>query len=119
MSKVVHLSDQAHNKAKAYCQRRGLKMSEWVASLIDRATEGKLDNDPTPSPEISSGTLGDVGPQASAMPSGSLRASEMAPEVGPYQALVQKKKLTQTVPTVQSLPESTTPIYEAPPFWAR
>ena len=119
MSKVVHLSDQAHHKAKAYCQRRGLKMSEWVASLIERATEDQLDNDLTPSPEISPGALGDVGPQASAMPSSTLRASEVAPDVGPYETVGPKKKLTQTVAAVQSLPETNTPIYEAPPFWAR
>jgi hypothetical protein len=37
MSKVIHLSDDAHNKAKAYCKEQGLKMSDWVASLIDTA----------------------------------------------------------------------------------
>jgi hypothetical protein len=119
MSKVVHLSDQAHNRAKAYCQRRGLKMSEWVASLIERATEGKIDNDPTPSVHMPSGALGDVGPQASAIPSTTLQASEVAPEVGSYQALGPKKKLTQAVAAPQSLPEGATPVYEAPPFWAR
>ena len=34
MSKVVHLSNDAHALAKVYCKSRGLKMSDWVGSLI-------------------------------------------------------------------------------------
>ena len=34
MSKVVHLSNEAHAQAKVYCKSRGLKMSDWVGSLI-------------------------------------------------------------------------------------
>ena len=34
MSKVIHLSDQAHNNAKNFCKQHGLKMSDWVADLI-------------------------------------------------------------------------------------
>lgn len=37
MSKVVHLSDQAHIKAKAFCKANGLRMSDWVAMLIEEA----------------------------------------------------------------------------------
>lgn len=37
MSKVIHLSDDAHNRAKAFCKMHGLKMSDWVAGLIDAA----------------------------------------------------------------------------------
>ena len=40
MSKVIHLSDDAHNKAKAFCKEQGLKMSDWVAALIDTAITG-------------------------------------------------------------------------------
>jgi hypothetical protein len=40
MSKVIHLSDEAHNKAKAFCKEHGLKMSDWVAGLIDAAVAG-------------------------------------------------------------------------------
>ena len=39
MSKVVHLSDEAHHKAKEFCREHGLKMSDWVANLIDMAIE--------------------------------------------------------------------------------
>ena len=34
VSKVVHLSNEAHAQAKVYCKSRGLKMSDWVGSLI-------------------------------------------------------------------------------------
>ena len=37
MSKVVHLSNEAHAAAKVYCKENGLKMSDWVASLITKA----------------------------------------------------------------------------------
>ena len=37
MSKVVHLSDDSHNKAKEFCKDNRLKMSDWVAALIDDA----------------------------------------------------------------------------------
>ncbi len=119
MSKVVHLSDHAHNKAKAYCQTRGLKMSEWVASLIDRATDDKLDMGPLASSQMASTAMGDMPAHAEAHTTGTLRASDVATDVAPYQALVQKKKLTSAVAGVQNLPDSATPIYEAPPFWAR
>ena len=42
MSKVVHLSDDAHNLAKDYCTKLGVKMSDWVADLIIRAITGTL-----------------------------------------------------------------------------
>ncbi len=37
MSKVVHLSDDAHQRAKDFCKENRLKMSDWVAVLIDDA----------------------------------------------------------------------------------
>jgi len=37
MSKVVHLSDDAHARAKDFCKENKLRMSDWVASLIDEA----------------------------------------------------------------------------------
>lgn len=115
MSKVVHLSDHAHNKAKAYCQTRGLKMSEWVASLIDGATDSQLD--PQQPPHTVSGTIDPSQRQAPSAPN--LRASDVDTATAPYQALVQKKKLASSVAPVQSLTDNATPIYEAPPFWAR
>ena len=44
MSKVVHLSDKAHRRAKEFCKLHGLKMSDWVATLIDEAVDkGRTD----------------------------------------------------------------------------
>ena len=37
MSKVVHLSNDAHAKAKMFCKSHGLKMSDWVGTLIFKA----------------------------------------------------------------------------------
>jgi hypothetical protein len=37
MSKVIHLSDDAHNEAKQFCREHELKMSDWVAGLIAAA----------------------------------------------------------------------------------
>ena len=44
MSKVVHLADQAHRRAKEFCQLHGLKMSDWVAAMIrDAIAKGRTD----------------------------------------------------------------------------
>lgn len=44
MSKVIHLSDDAHNTAKGFCRQHGLKMSDWVAALIaDAIAQGRTD----------------------------------------------------------------------------
>lgn len=40
MSKVVHLSDDAHARAKVFCKDRSVRMSDWVAALIDTAIAG-------------------------------------------------------------------------------
>lgn len=37
MSKVIHLNDDSHVRAKLFCKEHGLRMSEWVAQLIDEA----------------------------------------------------------------------------------
>ena len=48
MSKVVHLSNEAHAQAKVYCKSRGLKMSDWVGALIIEAIS---ENEETKQPE--------------------------------------------------------------------
>lgn len=35
--KVIHVSDEAHAAAKAYCARNRFHMSTWVCRLIERA----------------------------------------------------------------------------------
>lgn len=37
MSKVIHLADDAHKTAKRFCKQHGLRMSDWVATLVDEA----------------------------------------------------------------------------------
>ena len=41
MSKVVHLSPEAHNKAKAYCKENNLHMSKWIGQLVLIAVNSK------------------------------------------------------------------------------
>lgn len=60
--KVVHLADDAHELAKAYCKDSGMKMSDWVAMLIKRAVEpGK----PAPAPQA---PMAQYAPQSYAAP---------------------------------------------------
>ena len=113
MSKVVHLSDQAHNKAKAFCQPRALKMSEWVASLIDHATqENKSEMDEpagsTPQPPIT---------MTEPVVADAMR-NQAASEPTDLHAMVPKKKLVSP-PVMPTMSDAALPVYEAPPFWAR
>ena len=91
MSKVIHLSDDAHNKAKAFCKEHGLKMSDWVAALIDAAIAG-----------------GDV-----EMPIG------LPPQEDNVRAFVQKKKVLEHYEEQNQTAEDGLPAYAAPPFWAK
>lgn len=92
MSKVIHLSDDAHAKAKAFCREHGLKMSDWVANLIDSAMQG---GEVTPI----------VVPQQS--------------EESNVRALVQKKKVLEAYEEQSQAPDDGLPAYAAPPFWAK
>ena len=42
MSKVVHLSADAHARAKLHCKSQGVRMSDWVAELIEKALEAPV-----------------------------------------------------------------------------
>ena len=53
MSKVVHLSNEAHAQAKVYCKSRGLKMSDWVGALIIEAITENEETKP-PEPQVES-----------------------------------------------------------------
>ena len=48
MSKVIHLSNEAHGLAKQYCKSKGLKMSDWVGALIMDAVSA---SEPREAPE--------------------------------------------------------------------
>jgi antitoxin component of RelBE/YafQ-DinJ toxin-antitoxin module len=37
MSKVIHLGTDAHKTAKRFCKQHGLRMTDWVATLVDEA----------------------------------------------------------------------------------
>ena len=41
-SRVVHVSVEAHSKAKEYCKERNLQISKWVSELIIYATENSV-----------------------------------------------------------------------------
>lgn len=34
--KVIHISDEHHRKAKEYCTKYEIRMSEWIGELIDK-----------------------------------------------------------------------------------
>jgi hypothetical protein len=101
MSKVIHLSDDAHAKAKAFCKEHTLKMSDWVAALIDTAIEGG-NTITAPSPVSVT-----VQPAVSHLEESNVRA------------LVQKKKLLEHYESTEQTAEDGLPIYAAPPFWAK
>lgn len=94
MSKVVHLSDNAHRQAKEYCSPRSLKMSDWVGMLIEQATQ----------PDA-------VRPGAD---SDDLRAPDGSPSL-----LVPKKRISGYDHVEPQTDDEGTPVYAAPPFWAR
>jgi hypothetical protein len=48
MSKVVHISEQAHGRAKDFCRRHQTPMSDWVNALIEAATDASV-----PAPRLS------------------------------------------------------------------
>jgi hypothetical protein len=104
MSKVIHLSDDAHAKAKAFCKEHSLKMSDWVAALIDTAIAGG--NTVTAASTIANTNV-QVQPQASHADESNVRA------------LVQKKKLLEHYESSLQTAEDGLPVYAAPPFWAK
>lgn len=110
MSKVVHLSESAHARAKTYCQKRDLKMSEWVATLIDAATSpGAGPHDTRPAPHLAA----------------SVQAEQFVPAMASHankpraQQTVSKKKLPLDVVDPSRNVLEGAQAYAAPPFWAR
>ena len=39
MAKVIHLNEDAHKTAKKFCKEHGLRMSDWVGTLINEACD--------------------------------------------------------------------------------
>lgn len=127
--KVVHLSDDAHELAKAYCKDSGMKMSDWVAMLIKRAV------DPVPAPAAMQHT---VAPAPTVMhpairePVRETHAQVMMPtnHNPPMSARPQSNGNDEGLRSLQpkkkpmlrelsSENDDVVPVYAQPPFWAR
>jgi len=99
MSKVIHLSDSAHNAAKNFCKQHGLKMSDWVADLIaDAVQTGRVDPRSAPRPAPA--------PTAPAPAAAAPVPSNLPP----------KKKLERFVERPSNTDDQ--PPWAAPPFWS-
>jgi hypothetical protein len=89
MSKVVHLSDDAHKQAKVFCREKGLKMSDWVATLIGEAiAKGHTD----------------------------AKVRTLVPKKRILERLETKSQLQP--PAQAAAAEEDVPAYARPPFWA-
>ncbi len=128
MSKVVHLSDDAHNKAKAFCKQHGLKMSDWVADLITEAVvTGRTEPGKAPPPRSITVTAAPV--MQAQMPV-TERIMAPPPPPPPMAAPVHhgppKKKLERfeektngNAAAAAAAESDGVPPWAAPPFWAR
>jgi hypothetical protein len=120
MSKVVHLSDDAHNLAKDYCAKLGVKMSDWVADLITRSITGAS----APARSAAGASSAKPAPAVSQTPASAQPMSRSAPAAKvpdrvTQSALVPKKKPIVRLEVRPQTDESGVPAYAAPPFWAR
>jgi len=103
MSKVIHLSNEAHAIAKDYCKRNGLRMSDWVASLIEEAIQ---------SPQTR--------PEPAAPPPPEQPIAAAASTVARRKPLERLPEDAQKVRPIETAAvEEEVPAYAAPPFWAR
>ena len=124
MSKVVHLSDEAHNKAKAYCKRFGLKMSDWVAVLIERAMNdaGTLhavtDASEASTARESVHSLHRASGVVVAVPGQPTTVETAAPSAEVH-TLQSKKKKLERMDVEPQRTEDGLPPYAAPPFWSK
>lgn len=118
MSKVIHLSDDAHNKAKAFCKEQGLKMSDWVAALIAReiANGG---SEPAPGHSSSASSNGNGNGNGASTGTGNSTGTPAAVLEDNVRALVQKKKVLEHYEDRSPTAEDGLPVYAAPPFWAK
>ena len=101
MSKVVHLSNDAHAVAKVHCKENGLKMSDWVASLITRAITAESAPEPVVAPAPA---LVIAQPPVTSAP-------VQEESTGP-----RKKKLARL--DEEEGVDGGVPVYARPPFWA-
>ena len=117
--KVVHLSDDAHELAKAYCKDSGMKMSDWVAMLIKRAVEPQPQvTAPAPAPVMSHPAIREVAPRMPEQRPASFNASSFGSSAA---ASASNPSLPKKKPMLRELSsdEDQVPVYAQPPFWAR
>ena len=100
MSKVIHLSDEAHNRAKGFCKQHGLKMSDWVADLIAEAiATGRTDPKVPPRVQAPAPAVVVVAPaQNTNQPSNKKKLERLDERAGEGE---------------------TVPPWAAPPFWSK
>jgi hypothetical protein len=128
MSKVVHLSDDAHNKAKAFCKQHSLKMSDWVAALIEEAiATGRTDPTikvravapppppPPPAPVAAPQTVTISAPAPLATSSNHGNGHGSSHSSNNHS---NKKRLERYDERVVASPDQGMPPWAAPPFWA-
>jgi len=123
MSKVVHLSDDAHNLAKDYCTKLGVKMSDWVADLIIRAITGTLPN-PRPAQAATPAPIKPVHHPASPPEPPPPPANRTAPAAKTAEHTAASSSGAKKKPIVRlevkpQTDEAGVPAYAAPPFWSR
>jgi hypothetical protein len=112
MSKVVHLSDDSHNKAKDFCKQHRLRMSDWVAALIDDAIARNQT-------EVARSTV------AKKKPMKRLDESAVAPVPAPAPVVAAVRAPPKVVAEIreeleeEEIAAPAVPAYAMPPFWAR
>lgn len=122
MSKVVHLSDDAHNRAKAFCKEHGLKMSDWVAALIEQAVArggGATVSFTSPSTSVPASHGAVTGTPIVASVANLAAASSIDNSRAVRRGLVTKKKVEQPLNIEPQVSDEGLPVYAAPPFWAK
>ncbi len=117
MSKVVHLSDEAHTAAKNFCKQHGLKMSDWVAELIGDAIVNKRVSPSAVPPPPAARPRPAVPSPAAASHHQPTAASHTPSNNGT--AMPVKKRLERLEESATEVAEEGVPPWAAPPFWAR
>ncbi len=130
MSKVIHLSNEAHQQAKEYCNKHSLKMSDWVADLIIATVAGgapKPARPAAPSPGVT--TLPASSEARMVARPVAVPRRPLGAELGSKVAVVERKPVAgdpsapkkKPLARIDSRPQTTdsgVAPWEAPPFWS-
>lgn len=101
MSKVIHLSDNAHNAAKNFCKQHGLKMSDWVADLVADAIQNNR-----------------VDPRTAPRPTPPAPVQTQAPQASSGPPKKRLEQINERPAPSSGVIASEVPPWAAPPFWA-